>query len=173
MEYSKNQIPLLGILIKINKTDIWMDLYHKPTDTQRNLPFTSSHPNHCKRNIPFCLAWRICTIVENNVENLRNLENVKSNLWKYHYPDSLINQGFQKVNSVPQKDLRKPKEPSNESILLFISTFSPSKPNMYSTINSFVLSAPFLYPLKTSENRKVNRLIVWKIITLAAFIIST
>ena len=149
-----------------------MDLYHKPTDTQRYLPFTSSHPNHCKRNIPLFLAWRICTIVENNVENLRNLENVKSNLSKYHYPDSLINHGFQKVNSIPQKDLRKLKEPSNESILLFISTFSPSKPNIYSTINPFVLSAPFLYPLKT-ENRKVNRLIVWKTITLAAFIIST
>ena len=34
MEYSKDQIPFLDILIKRNKNSIWMDLYHKPTDTQ-------------------------------------------------------------------------------------------------------------------------------------------
>ena len=77
MEYSKDQIPFLDILIKRNENSIWMDLYHKPTDTQRCLPFTSSHPNHCKRNIPFCLGQRICTIAENNAEKLRNLENLK------------------------------------------------------------------------------------------------
>ena len=82
MEYSKDQIPFLDILIKRNENGIWMDLYHKPTDTQRCLPFTSSHPNHCKRNIPFCLARRICTIAENNVEKLMDLENLRLNLSK-------------------------------------------------------------------------------------------
>ena len=49
MEYSKDKVPFLDILIKRNKNDIWMDLYHKPTDTQRCLPFTSSHPNYSKQ----------------------------------------------------------------------------------------------------------------------------
>ena len=136
MEYSKDQIPFLDILIKRNKSGIWMNLFHKLTDTQSCLPFTSSHPNHCKRNIPFCLAPRICTIAENNPEKLNNLENLKSNLSKYHYPDSLIKQGFQKALSIPQKDLRKPKKPSNENILPFITTFNPNNPNIYSTIKS-------------------------------------
>ena len=48
MEYSKNQIRFLDILIKTNKNSIWMDLYHKTKDTQRCLPLTSSHPKHCK-----------------------------------------------------------------------------------------------------------------------------
>ena len=115
-----------------------MDLYHKPTDTQRCLPFTSSHPNYCKWNIPFCLAQRICTIAENNAEKLKNLGNLKSNLSKYHYPDSLIKQGFQKALSIPQKNLQKPKKPSNENILPFITTFNPNNPNIYSTIKSLV-----------------------------------
>ena len=97
MEYSKYQIPFLEILIKTNENSIWMDLYHKPTDTQRCLPFISSYPNHCKRNILFCLAGRICTIAENNAEKLKNLKNLKSNLSKYHYLDSLIKQGFQRA----------------------------------------------------------------------------
>ena len=92
MKYSKDQIPFLDILIKRNENGIWMDLYHKP-----------------KRNIPFCLAQRICTIVENNTEKLKNLENLKPNLSKHHYPNSLIKQGFQKALSIPQKDLRKMK----------------------------------------------------------------
>ena len=46
MEYSKGQLPFLDILIKKNKNGIWMDLHHKATDTQRGLPFTSSHPFH-------------------------------------------------------------------------------------------------------------------------------
>ena len=107
-------------------------------------------PNHCNRNIPFCLARRICTIAENNAEKLKNLENLKTNLSKYHYPDSLIKQGFQKAFSIPKKDLRKPKKPSNENILPFITIFN--NPNIYSTIKSL--------------------LIAWKIITLVVFIIS-
>ena len=102
MEYSKDQIPFLDILIKRNKYGICLDLYHKPTDTLRCLPFLSSYPNQCKRNISFCLARRISTIAENNAEKLKNLENLKTNLSKYHYPDSLIKQGFQKALSIPQ-----------------------------------------------------------------------
>ena len=117
-----------------------MDLYHKPIDTQRCLLFTSSHPNNCKRNIPFCLARRICTIAENNAEKLKNLENLKTNLSKYHYPESLLKQGFQKALSIPQKGLRKPKNPSNENILPFIITFNPKNTNIYSTIKSSVNS---------------------------------
>ena len=64
MEYSKDQIPFLVILMKRNENDIWMDLYYKPTDTLKCLPFTSSQSNHCKRNIPFYLARKICTIAK-------------------------------------------------------------------------------------------------------------
>ena len=65
METSDSQIPFLDILIKRSDNKIWMDIYFKPTDTHRCLPFSSNHPSHCKRNIPFTLARRICTIVEN------------------------------------------------------------------------------------------------------------
>ena len=53
MEYSKDAIPFLDILIKRNNDNIWMDIYYKPTDTHRCLPFSSNHPNHCKKNIAF------------------------------------------------------------------------------------------------------------------------
>ena len=66
------------------------------------------------------------------------MENLKSNLSKYNYPDSLIKQGFPKALSIPQKDLRKPKKLSNENILPFITSFNLNNPNIYSTIKSLV-----------------------------------
>ena len=69
------------------------------------------------------------------------MENLKTNFSKYHYPDSLTKQGFQKVLlSIPQNDLRKPKKPSKENILPFITTFNTNNPNIYSTIKSSVNS---------------------------------
>ena len=66
------------------------------------------------------------------------MENLKSSLSKYNYPDSLIKQGFQEALSVPQTNLRKPKKPPNRKILPFITTFNPNNSNIYSTIKSSV-----------------------------------
>ena len=55
--------------------NILMDIFYKKTDTQRCLPFNSCHPKHYKNNIPFTLARRICTIVENSeVKRLDELQ---------------------------------------------------------------------------------------------------
>ena len=118
MEYSKDQIPFLDILIKRNNNGIWMAFNINPQTLKGvYLLHSVTQTNHCKQNIPFCLARRICTIAENNAEKLKNVENLKSYLSKYHYPDSLIKQVFQGALSIPQKSLRKPKKPPNENIL--------------------------------------------------------
>ena len=41
-----------------------MNIYNKPTDSKRYVRFISNQLRSCLRNIPFCLARRICTIVE-------------------------------------------------------------------------------------------------------------
>ena len=46
MEYTKDAIPSLDILIKRSNDNIWMDIYYKPTNTHRFHPFSSNHPNH-------------------------------------------------------------------------------------------------------------------------------
>ena len=130
-----------------------MDLYHKPTDTQRCLPFAPSHPNRCKRNIPFCLARGICTIAENKTDKLKNLGNLKSNLSKYHYPNSLIKQGFQKALSIPQRTYENLK-----NLQMKISYHS-----LQHLIQITLIFIALLNP----------RLFASKIITLGAFIIST
>ena len=105
MEYSKDLIPFLDILIKRNN-EIRMDIYYKPIGTHRCLPFSSNHPKHWKNNIPFTLARRICTIVENTEAKMKHLENLKMNLSKYQYPKQLTEFDINKALSIPLEELR-------------------------------------------------------------------
>ena len=120
MEYSKDAIPFLDILIKRNNDKISMDIYYKSTNTHRCLTFSSNHPKHCKKNIPSTLARRICTIVENTVPKMKRLENLKTHLSKYQHPKQLIEFGINKALSIPLQELRTPKTISNYNSLPFI-----------------------------------------------------
>ena len=115
-----------------------MDIYYKPTDTHRCLPFSSNHPNHCKKNIPFTLARRICTIVEITEAKMKHFENLKINLNKYQYPKQLTEFGINKALSIPLQELRTPKTISNDNSLPFITTYNPNNPNVYEMIDKSV-----------------------------------
>ena len=147
MEFSAEEIPFLDILIKRDNTGIWMDLYHKPTDTQRCLPFSTSHPKECLKNIPFVMARRICTIVENNNIKLKHLCELKQNFKSYGYPEKIVDNGIQRALKIPQDILRQPKTTVNKNNLTFISTFNPNNPKVYSLIKSSV---------KTLDNNNVD-----------------
>ena len=71
-----------------------MDIYYKPSDTHRCLLFSSNYPKHCKKKMPFKLARRICTIVENAEAKMKHLESLKMNLSKYQYPKQLTEFGI-------------------------------------------------------------------------------
>ena len=74
-----------------------MDLHHKPTDTQRCFPYSTSHPQHCLKNIPFIMGRRICTIVENNSLKNKHLMELMENLTAYGYPEKVAEIGIQKA----------------------------------------------------------------------------
>ena len=115
-----------------------MDLYHKPTDTRRYVPFSSNHPNHCKRNIPFTLARRICVIVENNSIKKKYLEELKNALYRQEYPTKIIEAGIKKALSIPQEQLRQKSTKTTKHTLPFISTHSPNNAQVFNIIKSSV-----------------------------------
>ena len=80
MEFSDKKIPFLDILIKRDNSGTWTDLCHKPTDTQQCLPYSTFHPKHCLKNIPFVMTRRICAEVENNFHKYFQSKNPK-NIW--------------------------------------------------------------------------------------------
>ena len=40
IEKIQTRLPFLDIIIKKRGAEIWMNIYHKPTDSQRYIPFT-------------------------------------------------------------------------------------------------------------------------------------
>ena len=101
MERSTTNLPFLDIMINKTGTKIWMDIYNKPTDSKRFVPFTSNHPRSCLRNIPFCLARRICAIVEEEETKLKRLSELKTSLRKQKYPIALIENRIKRALQVP------------------------------------------------------------------------
>ena len=112
-----------------------MDIYQKPTDARRCLPFSSNHPKHCEKNIPFTLAHRICTIVENTEAKIKHLENLKMNLSKYKYPKQLTEFGINKGLSIRWQELRTPKITSNDNSLPFLTTYNLNNLIVYEKID--------------------------------------
>ena len=102
MGFTDKEFPFINILIKSDASGIWMNLYHKPTDTQRCLPYSTSHPKHFLKNIPFVMARRILTIAVNNAVKSKHLRQLKENSRTYGYPEKIVEIGIQKALKIPQ-----------------------------------------------------------------------
>ncbi|XP_071171038.1 uncharacterized protein [Mytilus edulis] len=104
---SSSKLPFLDINIIKEEEQIITDLYCKPTDTHQYLDFRSCHPSHTKRNIPFNLARRICTIVINLELRDKRLQELKNYLKRQNYPVRLIENGIKNALKIPIAELRK------------------------------------------------------------------
>lgn len=157
MEMNHTKLPFLDILIIKNHDVITTDLYCKDTDTHQYLDFRSCHPSHTKRNIPFNLAKRICTIVSDPELRLKRLEELKTYLIKQHYPENLINAGINKSLNIPLTELRKtkPKEDQNPENIPFVVTHNPRNHNILGSAKRFL---PILEQSNNMKNllRKSN-----------------
>ena len=105
IEYSDCSIPFLDIMVTKRQTNIITDIFYKATDTHQYLNFKSCHPTHTKRNIPYNLARRICSIVTD--ENIRNqrLEELNVFLSAQKYPEKLILSAIEEAKKIPQEIL--------------------------------------------------------------------
>ena len=92
MEQQNLFLPFTDIMINKNpeNNNIWIDTFYEKTDTPRCVPSNSCHPKQCKKNIPFTLARKICTIVENNEVRKKRLDELQKVLYSQEYPQNLI-----------------------------------------------------------------------------------
>ena len=56
--YSDSFLHVLDVTLHLKDGLIVTDIYSKPTDSHLYLPYSSSHPSHCKRAIPYGVALR-------------------------------------------------------------------------------------------------------------------
>ena len=126
METSDNQLPFLDVMINKEGKKVFMDIYSKPTDSKRYVSFTSNHPKHCLKNIPFSLARRICMIAKKDSLKEIKLKELETLLLEQHYPERIKKAGINKALKIPKNKLRNVKEQEKKKILPFISTFNPN-----------------------------------------------
>ncbi len=127
-ESSRTQVTFLDTKIIItNDDDIITDLYTKPTDSHNYLLYTSCHPGHTKRSLPysqFLRIKRICT-------KIQDFEQQCTNLIKYlldrGYPLHTLVEDYEKVHKMDRNELlEKTKTEKQDDTKLFnITTFHP------------------------------------------------
>ncbi|VDI57594.1 Hypothetical predicted protein [Mytilus galloprovincialis] len=139
---SSSKLPFLDINIIKEEEEIITDLYCKPTDTHQYLDFRSCHPSHTKRNIPFNLARRICTIVINLELRDKRLQELKNYLKRQNYPVRLIENGIKNALKIPIAELRKTvsredKKDKQQSIP-FVITHNPRNHQILNSAKGFL-----------------------------------
>lgn len=138
IETGTTKLPFLDILILKHGTDIITDIYYKNTDTHQYLTFDSCHPSHTKRNIPFNIARRICTIVSDKSIREERLSELQLYLLKQNYPTHLIEEAISKSSQIPQNELRQPKTKNKcENNIPFVITHNPRNSNILKTARDF------------------------------------
>ena len=99
------KLPFLDVKLWVKEARILTDIYNKPTDTFNYLPFSSSHPRHCARNISYCLARRIRGIVsDESLVDLR-INEMKNRLLSKGHPINLIIQGIRKAWELSREEI--------------------------------------------------------------------
>ena len=83
-----------------------MDIYNKPTDSKRYVPFMSNYIQHCLTDIAFSLARRICTIVENKNIKEKCLKELKKTLLEQKCPKSVIEASMLRAKEILPESLR-------------------------------------------------------------------
>eukprot|EP00116_Pleurobrachia_bachei_P002860 sb/3463122/ len=136
METSSKELPFLDVMVKLkpdmynaSKAKVTTDLYSKPTDSFSYLHFKSCAPRHLKRNIPYCLARRIATIVSNEEQRKERLVELQHKLRRRGYPAQLIEDALKKATTLDRKELLKVKEktPPSKDQVIFISKYNPTR----------------------------------------------
>ena len=119
MELNDNRLPFLDILITKSGKKVWLNFSLKSTDSNCNVSYLSNHPKLSLKNTPFCLARRICIIVENIKprETYGNLQTSKT-----------LDKTFAKHKLIDCK-----RQPSNLKRLSCSSNFSTNKPTFKTT----------------------------------------
>ena len=113
----------LDLSIENQNGSLISKVYHKPSYEPYYLPFTSIHPMHMKKNIPFGMLLRAIRYCSSFNIFISERESLRMALLLNKYPDTLIQKQFELV-------FRK------------LNITVPVSPPNYETIRSIVVTAP-------------------------------
>ncbi|KAL9988930.1 hypothetical protein ACROYT_G003426 [Oculina patagonica] len=131
-ERSTTSIPFLDVNIQLENGKIETDLHCKPTAKHQYLLYSSSHPYHTKKSIPYSLALRLRRICSKDEFFECRSKELQTYLTKRGYKNRFVKSQISRAKLIPREDtlkehLHEIKEPSR---VPFILTYNPALPNI-------------------------------------------
>ena len=132
MERSDTSLKYLDIVVYKSPTGIKTVVYNKETDSGTYLPWDSSHPHHCKKNIPFGLTRRIKTLTDDPELAWDRMLDLAVKLKGMRYPEGLVNTAMQDAMQLSTPELRnyKPEKQGEDNSIAFVHTYDPTRPEL-------------------------------------------
>ena len=90
-KYSRDSIEFLDVLVIKEENSISTDLFVKETDSHQFLHFSSCHPFHTKKGIPYSQAHRIRRICSDDTNFQNRISDLKDWLLARGYKQDLVN----------------------------------------------------------------------------------
>ena len=103
-EISETSVSFLDILVSITGNKLLTSVFYKPTDSHSYLLFSSSHPNHTKRSIPFSQFLRLRRICSEDEDFQAKSLEMRHFFVQRGYPTSLLDTAFLKASQIPCSD---------------------------------------------------------------------
>ena len=125
---------VLDLTLHLKDGLIVSDIYSKPTDSHLYLPFSSSHPSHCKRAIPYGVALRIKRNCSTDDFLQTRCKEYKGYLKSQNYPANLVDKQFDKALEIPRSELLSKKVKANKKVFPLVLNYNTILPNIQSII---------------------------------------
>ena len=133
--HSSTNVSFLDVNVSLtNDGNISTDLYTKPTDKHQHLLYSSCHPLHTKKAIPFSLALRLRRICSTDETfNLRAAQ-LTTYLLKRGYKRNFVTKQIQRAANIPRTIALQTKDVNKPTRVPFITNFNPSLPHISNII---------------------------------------
>jgi hypothetical protein len=115
-EISETSINFLDTKVQIDHNrKLYTDLYCKPTDAHNYLLFSSSHPKHLLRSLPYSQLLRIRRICSHLDDFDRNAIDIGRHFIRREYPEPLIIDSILRARRMDRSTLLAPKQPTSDA----------------------------------------------------------
>ena len=131
-ESSTTEVPFLDVMVSVCDGVLQTDLYSKPTDSHQFLHWTSCHPKHTKRSLPYGLGFRLNRICSTTEKRQLRVSELTGYLKDRGYSSRLINTQINKALVIPRSEALKPtsnKDKKLKRVPLAV-TYHPSLPGI-------------------------------------------
>ena len=113
LNYSKESVNFLDTTTYIIDNKLHTKLYTKPTDKKQYLHFSSCHPEHVKKAIPYSQALRYRRIIDLDSELKTAINLLEEKFLNRYYDSTLIHTELEKVFDFDREDTLKYKDKTN------------------------------------------------------------